>query len=98
MSTQNAASWGYYLAEENEWDIEALTQGKFPLRLLPSKILKPGESAGKLSSSWFGIPAGTTIGKINYKLISEDKNFSKIVRIYFQELLWETYKARFMLC
>ena len=63
MSTQNAASWGYYLTEENEWDVEALNDGKFPVRLLPSKIFKPGESAGKLVSSWFGIPEGTTIGK-----------------------------------
>ncbi|XP_033226647.1 sedoheptulokinase-like isoform X2 [Belonocnema kinseyi] len=62
MSTQNAASWGYYLAEENEWDLKALNEGNFPVRLLPSKIFKPGESAGKLKSSWFGIPEGTTIG------------------------------------
>ncbi|XP_043465417.1 sedoheptulokinase-like [Leptopilina heterotoma] len=62
MSTQNAASWGYFITEENQWDQEALTKGNFPLRLLPSKILKPGENAGKLTKSWFGIPEDTVIG------------------------------------
>ena len=62
MSTQNAASWGYFLTEERQWDIEALLSGGFPTHLLPTTILNPGQSAGILAHNWFGIPAGITIG------------------------------------
>jgi hypothetical protein len=62
MSTQNAASWGYFLTETNQWDKEALSSGGFPLQLLPAEILMPGQTAGTLAHNWFGIPAGITIG------------------------------------
>lgn len=64
MSTQNAASWGYFLTENGQWEIDAMTEAEFPVNLLPKKILKPGEIAGKLSCTWFGIPAGVPIGTI----------------------------------
>ncbi|XP_011506363.1 PREDICTED: sedoheptulokinase-like [Ceratosolen solmsi marchali] len=62
MSTQNAASWGYFLTETNQWDNDALSSGGFPFHLLPAEILMPGQTAGTLAHTWFGIPAGTTIG------------------------------------
>ncbi|XP_012273231.1 sedoheptulokinase [Orussus abietinus] len=61
MSTQNAASWGYFLTEKNEWEKTALSESGFPLDLLPSKI-SSGGIAGNLVQTWFGIPAGTPIG------------------------------------
>ncbi|XP_058803271.1 sedoheptulokinase-like isoform X2 [Phymastichus coffea] len=62
MSTQSAASWGYFLTEEKRWDTEALESDGFPLRLLPSEILTPGQPVGTLAHNWFGVPAGVTIG------------------------------------
>lgn len=61
MSDQNAASWGYFNTETNEWNMDILKSINFPVNLLP-KILKSGEFAGKLSSSWNGIPEGTPVG------------------------------------
>lgn len=61
MCDQNAASWGYFNTEKNEWNHEILRSVDFPLNLLP-KIAKSGEIAGKLNSSWNGIPAGTPVG------------------------------------
>lgn len=62
MSTQNAASWGYFMPEEARWELESLTNAGFPVHLLPDVILKPGQVAGKLVKTWFGIPAGVTVG------------------------------------
>ncbi|KAJ8680526.1 hypothetical protein QAD02_016313 [Eretmocerus hayati] len=62
MSTQNAASWGYFLTESREWDREALEEGNFPMRLLPTEILDPGRIAGRLAHNWFGVPEGAEIG------------------------------------
>ncbi|KAL7303927.1 hypothetical protein TKK_0004045 [Trichogramma kaykai] len=62
MSNQNAASWGYFFTEACDWDREALARGDFPERLLPQEVLGPGESAGRLCRSWFGIPKGVNIG------------------------------------
>ncbi|XP_014232893.1 sedoheptulokinase-like [Trichogramma pretiosum] len=62
MSNQNAASWGYFCTEACDWDREALARGDFPERLLPQEVLGPGESAGRLCRSWFGIPKGVNIG------------------------------------
>lgn len=61
ISDQNAASWGYFNTESNEWNIEILKSTGFPVNLLP-KILRSGEFAGKLNSSWNGIPIGTPVG------------------------------------
>lgn len=63
MSTQNAASWGYFLTESEQWEIEVLTEAGFPVHLLPSKVLPAGKIAGTLISSWFGIQAGAEVGK-----------------------------------
>ncbi|GBP49524.1 Sedoheptulokinase [Eumeta japonica] len=60
-SNQNAASWGYFNTEENEWNINILKSVDFPINLLP-KIVKSGEFAGKLSDCWNGIPEGTPVG------------------------------------
>lgn len=61
MSDQNAASWGYFSTEKNEWNYDILKSIDFPTQLLP-KIAKSGEMAGKLNSSWNGIPQGTPVG------------------------------------
>lgn len=61
MSDQNAASWGYFNTEINEWNIDILKSIDFPVNLLP-KVVKSGEFAGKLSESWNGIPEGTPVG------------------------------------
>ncbi|XP_026321302.1 sedoheptulokinase-like isoform X2 [Hyposmocoma kahamanoa] len=60
-SDQNAASWGYFNTEINEWNIDILKSIDFPVNLLP-KVVKSGEFAGKLSASWNGIPEGTPVG------------------------------------
>ncbi|XP_050348157.1 sedoheptulokinase-like [Nymphalis io] len=60
-SNQNAASWGYFNTEKNEWNLDILNSIDFPINLLP-KIIKSGAIAGTLSSSWNGIPEGTPIG------------------------------------
>lgn len=61
MSDQNAASWGYFNTEKNEWNYDILKSIDFPLNLLP-KTAKSGEIAGKLNSAWNGIPEGTPVG------------------------------------
>ncbi|XP_034942018.1 sedoheptulokinase-like [Chelonus insularis] len=62
ISTQNAASWGYFMTEEGQWETEEMMKAGFPVQLLPKIILKPGEVAGKLAQTWFGVPAGVPIG------------------------------------
>ncbi|CAG4960082.1 unnamed protein product [Parnassius apollo] len=61
MSNQNAASWGYYNTEKNEWNYNILKSVNFPVNLLP-KVVKSGEIAGVLSATWNGIPEGTPVG------------------------------------
>lgn len=61
MSNQNAASWGYFNTEKNEWNSDVLRSIDFPVNLLP-KIMKSGEYAGKLKNSWNGIPEGIPVG------------------------------------
>ncbi|XP_063536912.1 sedoheptulokinase-like [Cydia strobilella] len=60
MSNQNAASWGYFNTEKNEWNVDILQSIGFPVNLLP-KVVKSGEFVGKLNSSWNGIPEGTPV-------------------------------------
>ncbi|XP_075980015.1 sedoheptulokinase-like [Anticarsia gemmatalis] len=60
MSDQNAASWGYFNTEKNEWNVDILNSVDFPVNLLP-KIMKSGEFAGKLNVCWNGIPEGTPV-------------------------------------
>lgn len=61
MSVQNAASWGYFDTETRTWNIELLQEAGFPIHLLP-EIVGPGEIAGTLMHTWYGIPVGTKIG------------------------------------
>ncbi|XP_059048689.1 sedoheptulokinase-like [Achroia grisella] len=60
MSDQNAASWGYFDTKNNKWNTDILQSIDFPVNLLP-KIMKSGDFAGKLNSSWNGIPEGIPI-------------------------------------
>lgn len=60
MSDQNAASWGYYNTDKNEWNIDILKSVEFPVNLLP-KVTKSGQFAGKLNVAWNGIPEGTPV-------------------------------------
>lgn len=60
MSDQNAASWGYFNTEKNEWNVDILKDANFPINLLPT-VIKSGQFAGKLSVSWNGIPEGTPV-------------------------------------
>ncbi|XP_032518710.2 sedoheptulokinase-like [Danaus plexippus] len=60
-SDQNAASWGYFNTEKNEWNIDILKSIDFPVNLLP-KVIRSGEIAGTLSCCWNGIPEGTPVG------------------------------------
>lgn len=61
MSSQIAASWGYFNTTTNSWNANLLEKAGFPVHLLP-KVVKPREIAGKIPVSWFGIPAGTPVG------------------------------------
>lgn len=60
MSDQNAASWGYFNTEKNEWNRDILESIDFPTNLLP-KVIKSGKIAGNLNMSWNGIPEGTPV-------------------------------------
>lgn len=62
MSSQNAASWGYYNTVKEEWNVEALEKGNFPTRFLP-KVGKEGHFAGRCSGIlWQVVPKGTPVG------------------------------------
>ncbi|XP_049876251.1 sedoheptulokinase-like [Pectinophora gossypiella] len=60
-SDQNAASWGYFNTEKNEWNVDILKSVDFPVDLLP-KVVKSGDFVGQLKESWSGIPEGTPVG------------------------------------
>ncbi|XP_011306342.1 sedoheptulokinase isoform X2 [Fopius arisanus] len=62
MSSQNAASFGYFLTEEGKFEMETMSTSNFPIDLLPKRILRPGEIAGHLMHTWFGIPEGVPVG------------------------------------
>lgn len=61
MSTQSAASWGYFNTETNQWNREILEMNGFPVYLLP-EIVQPGASAGTLKKPWHNIRAGIPVG------------------------------------
>eukprot|EP00057_Strongylocentrotus_purpuratus_P033193 XP_790539.1 PREDICTED: sedoheptulokinase [Strongylocentrotus purpuratus] len=52
MSTQNAASWGYFNCKTNAWNSQMLSKAGFPVHLLP-EVRDPGTIAGQTrESSW----------------------------------------------
>lgn len=61
MTTQNAASWGYFNTETHEWNHDLLKGIDFPIHFLPD-VIKSGGVAGNLHGTWYGIPQGTPVG------------------------------------
>lgn len=60
MSTQTAASWGYFDTVAGQWNTDLLAGAGFPVGVLPS-VVAPGMVAGHLEHPWYGIPAGTPV-------------------------------------
>ncbi|ELU13650.1 hypothetical protein CAPTEDRAFT_18196, partial [Capitella teleta] len=60
MSTQNAASWGYFNPAELKWDTEKLASEHFPIHLLP-KLVEAGSEAGLTRCSMHNIPEGIPV-------------------------------------
>lgn len=60
MSSQSAASWGYFNVDNMTWELEILKSASFPSHLLPV-VVEPGVVAGKLQTPFFGIPVGTPV-------------------------------------
>jgi len=60
MSTQLAASWGYFNTEKKEWNLEILKSAGFPTSFLP-QVVDAGKCAGKLRNIWHLVPEGTPI-------------------------------------
>lgn len=65
MSSQNAASWGYFNCTLSDWNNDILSEAEFPVRLLP-KVVENGQIVAHLAECWYGIPIGTPIGKKSY--------------------------------
>ncbi|KAG7483759.1 hypothetical protein MATL_G00041680 [Megalops atlanticus] len=61
MTTQNAASWGYFNTNMNQWNLDILKDAGFPVHLLPEPV-QSGSCAGLTCSEWHGIPARTPVG------------------------------------
>lgn len=61
MSVQNAAAWGYFDCKLEEWNLDVLKDGGFPVEFLP-EIANNGSVAGYLADDWHTIPKGTPIG------------------------------------
>ncbi|XP_048375570.1 sedoheptulokinase [Sphaerodactylus townsendi] len=61
MSTQNAASWGYFNTTRKSWNTDILGKSHFPVHLLP-EVVDPGDLAGETSCVWHAIPKGTAVG------------------------------------
>ncbi|KAI1902899.1 hypothetical protein AGOR_G00021060 [Albula goreensis] len=61
MSTQNAASWGYFNTHSHQWNLDILKDTGFPVHLLPVPV-QSGSPAGQSCSEWHGIPAHTPVG------------------------------------
>lgn len=62
MSTQNAASWGYFDVTDCSWNTDVLQNANFPVHLLPP-VVQPGTNAGTLYNAMYGIPKDTVVGK-----------------------------------
>ncbi|XP_048413017.1 sedoheptulokinase isoform X1 [Stegostoma tigrinum] len=61
MSTQNAASWGYFNTRCGTWNLQILQDSGFPTCLLPV-VMEPGAIAGQTVHEWYGVPEGTDVG------------------------------------
>ncbi|XP_060115537.1 sedoheptulokinase [Heteronotia binoei] len=61
MSSQNAASWGYFNTTQKTWNTDILGESHFPVHLLP-EVVDPGAPAGETCSGWYAIPKGTEVG------------------------------------
>ncbi|XP_041456947.1 sedoheptulokinase-like [Lytechinus variegatus] len=64
MSTQNAASWGYFNCKTNTWNSQKLSRAGFPVHLLP-EVRDPGSIAGQINRcSWCDgvLPEGVDVG------------------------------------
>nr|XP_060612875.1 sedoheptulokinase [Anolis sagrei ordinatus]XP_060612876.1 sedoheptulokinase [Anolis sagrei ordinatus] len=61
MTTQNAASWGYFSTTSRSWNTDILRESGFPIRLLP-EVVQPGDIAGRTAYAWHGVPKGTEVG------------------------------------
>uniref|UniRef100_A0A8D0L3E0 Sedoheptulokinase n=1 Tax=Sphenodon punctatus TaxID=8508 RepID=A0A8D0L3E0_SPHPU len=61
MSSQNAASWGYFNCRRKSWNADILRESGFPHHLLP-EVAEPSETAGRTPCVWHGIPKGTEVG------------------------------------
>lgn len=61
MSPQNAASWGYFNCQDNEWNTSILKDCGFPIHFLPD-VVKDSDFVGRLIDDWHSIPKGTPIG------------------------------------
>lgn len=61
-SPQNAASWGYFDAENNRFEENLLREADFPIGMLP-QVRPDNGVAGTLKRPWHGIPSGVIVGK-----------------------------------
>ncbi|KAL2095053.1 hypothetical protein ACEWY4_009772 [Coilia grayii] len=61
ISTQNAASWGYFNTVTRMWNLDILREAGFPVHLLPEPV-ESGNCAGHTCSEWHGVPANTPVG------------------------------------
>ncbi|XP_050531980.1 sedoheptulokinase-like isoform X2 [Daktulosphaira vitifoliae] len=61
MSTHNAASWGYFNVINGSWNKNILERVNFPVHFLP-QVVPPGNIAGTLFKSLYGLQKGTMIG------------------------------------
>lgn len=62
MSTQNAASWGYFDVNECSWNRDILNRANFPVHLLPT-VVQPGTNFGTLHDTIYCIRKGAIIGR-----------------------------------
>ncbi|XP_061104763.1 sedoheptulokinase isoform X1 [Conger conger] len=60
MSTQNAASWGYFNTRSHQWNLDILEDSGFPVHLLPDPV-QSGCYAGLSCAEWHGIPLQTPV-------------------------------------
>ncbi|OQR71846.1 sedoheptulokinase-like [Tropilaelaps mercedesae] len=85
MTSQNAASFGYFDPERSQWDLQALEEANFPSRILPEVVVEDKE-AGTLRHSWFGIPAGTVVypatGDTQCAVLSGLRNREKLALLH----------------